>query len=419
MKNLFTLLFALFIASVSFAQGDCQNGRYFQPLFSDVTTTMAVEYGENANPTLLDPTARQTLYMDIYEPTGDTLSERPLMILAFGGAFVFGAKTSPDIVHLCNEFAKLGYVTAAIDYRLTSDLISQGSERLATMAVLKASHDMRAAIRYFYKDASVTNNYKIDTSRVFIGGVSAGALTALHTAYLDRESEIPAVIIPDTAGLGGIQGLSGNPGYSTKVAGVINLCGALSDVSFIEANDPVLVSLHGTSDGTVPYGEDIITLFSLNLSVSGSGAIHSHLDTANLNIDNTLYTWNGVGHTPFVSFTSIEPLYMDTTFRFVRDFLYEQQCGAAVAIEPTLTGIKIQAFPNPVQEDFYLKVSGKPVQQIHVQLFDALGRQIPIQTTSIGDIIRVKGSSIAPGLYVWKVVDENGRGLVSDKILVR
>lgn len=419
MKKLFTLLFILASAYLGFSQADCQNGRYFQPVFTDVTTTTEVPYGENANPTLLNPTARQALNMNIYEPTGDTLSERPLMILAFGGAFVFGAKTSPDIAYLCNEFAKLGYVTAAIDYRLTTDLVNLGSERLATLAVLKASHDMRAAIRFFYKDASLTKTYRIDTSRIFIGGVSAGALAAIHTAYLDELSEIPAVIAADTAGLGGIQGLSGNPGYSTQVAGVINLCGAISDVSFMKANDPVLVSLHGTSDGTVPYGEDVITLFSLNLAVSGSGAIHPHLDTANLNIDHALYTWNGAGHTPFLSFTSINPLYMDTTFRFVRDFLYEQQCGAAVAIEPSLSGIKIQAFPNPVQEDFYLKISGKPVSQVHVQLFDALGRQVPIQTTSTGDVIRIKGNGLTPGLYIWKVFNENGSGIANGKVIVR
>lgn len=419
MKKLFTLLFLLMTFYLGFAQNDCQNGRYFQPIFPDVTTNTQVEYGENANPTILNPTARKTLYMNIYQPTGDTLSERPLMILAFGGAFVFGSKTSYDIVYLCNEFAKLGYVTAAIDYRLTTDLLTQGSERLATLAVLKASHDMRAAIRFFYKDAATANAFKIDTSRIIVGGVSAGALTALHTAYLDKLTEIPAVIAADTAGLGGIPGLSGNPGYSAQVAGVVNLCGALSDVSFIEANDPYLVSLHGTEDGTVPFGRGIVTLFNLNLEVSGSHAIHRHLDTANLGINNAFYAWQGAGHTPFISFTSVNPLYMDTTFRFVRDFLYEQQCGASVAIESGLEKVSILGFPNPVEHDFYLKVSGKPVQDLKVQLMDALGRSIPIQISVHGDIIRIEGQTWTPGLYIWKVFDINGKILGTNKILVK
>lgn len=419
MKKLFTLISILWAFNFGQAQDDCQNGRYFQPVFSDVSTQLQVEYGENANPTTLNPNAQQTLYMNIYEPMGDTLSKRPLMILAFGGAFVFGAKTSPDIVYLCNEFARLGYVTAAIDYRLTTDLFTQGSERLATLAVLKASHDMRAAIRFFYKDAADSNAYRIDTSRIFIGGVSAGALAAIHTAYLDELSEIPAVIAADTAGLGGIEGLSGNPGYSTQVAGVVNLCGAIRDVTFMEADDPALVSLHGTEDGTVPYGEDVVTLFNLNLAVSGSGAMHAHLDTANLNIDHALYTWNGAGHTPFVGFTGVVPTFMDTTFRFVRDFLYEQQCGAAVAIEPLSPGLNVTAFPNPASGEFFLQFSATNTASIFVQVFDAMGRKIPIHTYSLGDRIKISGNDMPAGIYVWKVFDKNGRPLATNKILIR
>jgi predicted esterase len=355
--------------------------------------------------------------MNIYQPTGDTLSERPLMILAFGGAFVFGSKTSPDIVYLCEEFAKLGYVTAAIDYRLTTALISQGNQQLATFAVLKASHDMRAAIRFFYKDAATANSYKIDTSRIFIGGVSAGALAALHTAYLDQLNEIPSIIASDTTGIGGIEGLSGNPGYSSEVAGVVNLCGALNDVTLIEPNDPVLVSLHGTEDGTVPYGQDTVTLFNLNLEVAGSGAIHGHLDTANLNVDHALYTWQGAGHTPFVGFSGIVPTFMDTTFRFVRDFLYDQQCGAMVSIDPEQNAIAIQAFPNPSAGDFYLKFPTGISPQIQIHVFDAMGRKIPVQTNRRGDLLQIKCHQWTPGIYVWKVLDDTGKPIGSGKLI--
>jgi hypothetical protein len=417
MKKLFTLLCIVCSWGLGFAQDDCQNGRYFQPIFTDVSVDSDIEYGENANPTLLDPNARQTLYMNIYQPTGDTLSERPLMILAFGGAFVFGSKTSPDIVYLCEEFAKLGYVTAAIDYRLTTALISQGNQQLATFAVLKASHDMRAAIRFFYKDAATANSYKIDTSRIFIGGVSAGALAALHTAYLDQLNEIPSIIASDTTGIGGIEGLSGNPGYSSEVAGVVNLCGALNDVTLIEPNDPVLVSLQGTEDGTVPYGQDTVTLFNLNLEVAGSGAIHGHLDTANLNVDHALYTWQGAGHTPFVGFSGIVPTFMDTTFRFVRDFLYDQQCGAMVSIDPEQNAIAIQAFPNPSAGDFYLKFPTGISPQIQIHVFDAMGRKIPVQTNRRGDLLQIKCHQWTPGIYVWKVLDDTGKPIGSGKLI--
>ena len=56
-----------------------------------------------------------------------------------------------------------------------------------TETVVRAVHDYRAAIRYFKKDFSENGNiYGIDTSLIFAGGVSAGAITAVHVAYMDN-----------------------------------------------------------------------------------------------------------------------------------------------------------------------------------------------------------------------------------------
>ena len=64
---------------------------------------------------------------------------------------------------------------------------------------------MKISLRYFYKDASTTNCYRIDTNNVFVGGSSAGALTAIHMAYLDKSCEmepyIPLATINTMGGL--------------------------------------------------------------------------------------------------------------------------------------------------------------------------------------------------------------------------
>ena len=59
-----------------------------------------------------------TLKMDIYQPTSDTVTARPAIVWVHGGSFCCGNKSSPEIVDKASVFAKKGYVTVSIDYRL-------------------------------------------------------------------------------------------------------------------------------------------------------------------------------------------------------------------------------------------------------------------------------------------------------------
>ena len=262
--------------------------------------TNGIGFGENAQPTAADPNNVDSLFLDFYEPLNDTVQARPLIVLAFGGSFVFGSRVSPDIVDLCERFTKLGYVTASIDYRLSPELIFNGTTELGYRAVLKATHDMRAAIRHFYKDAQTTNAYKIDTTRIFIGGVSAGAIAATHMAYLDSVDTLPPLLSSIMPTVGGFEGLSGNPGYSSKVKGVINLAGGVGDTTWLNTGDVPIVSAHGTADDVIPYGTDTITLcLILILRFHGSASIEYRMDS--LGIENDLYTFVGAGACSFFS----------------------------------------------------------------------------------------------------------------------
>ena len=50
---------------------------------------------------------------------------------------------------------------------------------------------------------------------------------------------------------GGIEGNSGNPGYSSEVSGAILLAGAINTINFIDENDEPIVSVHSTDDNTI------------------------------------------------------------------------------------------------------------------------------------------------------------------------
>ena len=256
MKTTITLSIVLCSFCLNTVAQDCSTGRYVNEVFTTLNTTSDIQYGQNID---LNG-ASQNLLLDVYEPQGDTMLERPLIIWAHGGSFIGGSKTGADIKPLAEDFAKKGYVTASIDYRLGMENLFFGPDSVdATETVVRAVHDARAAVRFFKKDyAENSNTYRIDTNRIFFGGVSAGGIIAVHLAYLDRESEMPTYIDTSQAGLGGgLEGTTGNSGYKSNVRAIISSAGALRDTSWMQGHDTPIISFHGDIDGTVPYVDSL------------------------------------------------------------------------------------------------------------------------------------------------------------------
>ena len=78
---------------------------------------------------------------------------------------------------VCQGFAKRGFVTATIDYRLGIE--NQKTEVDYANALYRAQQDGRAAIRFLKKHAT---QYCIDTNKVFLTGSSSGSKTAMAIA---------------------------------------------------------------------------------------------------------------------------------------------------------------------------------------------------------------------------------------------
>tara|TARA_B100002051_G_C16737539_1_gene642172 strand:+ start:2161 stop:3300 length:1140 start_codon:yes stop_codon:yes gene_type:complete len=302
------------------AQDDCVDGRYMDPLFG-VEVSYGVEYGENVNEEFLFGNEYdQTLYMDIYEPVGDILEDRPLIFFMFGGSFVGGSRDSGYMVELCNSYASMGYVAVAIDYRLTPNLIFEANAQKAYEAVIKGIHDLKAAIRYFRMNDELYNDFRIDSDRIFVGGVSAGAIASLNAVYINQESEALSLVSQEYLdSVGGIEGNSGNPGYSSQAHGIVNFCGAIGDYSWIEQGDVPIVGMHGDQDGTVPYSDNSVTLFGLDVQVYGSYIVNQVMN--DLGNYSALHTYQGQDHVPFSSNN------MDFEIDFTSSFLYEIVCS--------------------------------------------------------------------------------------------
>ena len=335
----------IFIISFLVSQ-ECENNRYIDEIF-EIEIETWVEFGENVDYTWGFESNVQ-LYMDVYQPASDNLQQRPLVIFAFGGAFMFGNRNSADIVSQCESYAKRGYVAAAIDYRLTPSLAFDMSELNVYSAVIKGVHDFKSAVRFFRKNFEEGNEYRIDPNRIYGGGTSAGSIVAIHNAYLDENDySVPEVIWDILNDTGGIEGNSGNQGYSSLIHGVINLCGGIGNSIWIGENDQPIVSLHGTLDDVVPF-EGGINL--LGVYTEGSSVIHERM--LELGNSSNLWTFEGGGHCDFLSEIS-------TVNEYTSEFMYNIVCSddenisGDINLDSQINVLDIISVVNIILDDLY------------------------------------------------------------------
>jgi acetyl esterase/lipase len=225
--------------------------RYRDPIFDAVTVTSNITYGRAEN--LEGETV--TLLLDLYQPTGDTVTSRPAIVWVHGGSFCCGSKTSPELVDEATTFAKAGYVNVSIDYRLESPGCTGDFSNCAE-AIQEAAADAQTAVRFLRKKAAT---YGIDPTRIAIGGSSAGAITALNVGYSSSENQ------------------------ASSVRAAVSISGAQLLVGTISPGDAPALAFHCTTDFLVPYAWVVNTI-----------------DTAKeQGLDAFLETWDGTCHVPY------------------------------------------------------------------------------------------------------------------------
>jgi para-nitrobenzyl esterase len=411
MKKMHILIFC-FLIFVSAMNAQCGHGRFHNFVFSGSTLTSNITYGSNVK----YDGQTQALLMDIYEPTGDTASKRPLIIMAHGGSFLGGTKTGTDVVPLCKDLAKLGYVVASIEYRVGMLNFPLMDSTGAAAAVLRGVQDGRAAVRFFRKNIqSGGNTYKIDVNNIYFAGSSAGAFISLHIAYMDLASELPTYV--DTTkhkGInGGIEGLSGNPGYPSNVKAVINICGALSDTSFMKKGDIPVLSFHGDKDNTVPFGSAKITVgITPLLKVHGSASVTAKANQ--VGIVNCFTIYYGQGHVPYISNAAL----YDTTLTVSRNFLEHFVCGVPLDCKYTtkvVTGITsmdqettlILVYPNPSYSDVMIDLSPLNDNNIKVELMDALGCTVKVIQVINDTKVTIPRGNLSNGIYLIRITSKD------------
>lgn len=282
--------------------------RYLDMIFDQVEVQKDVTYGANFTVIavqLLGTSLREELKMDIYQPVGDTIAERPLVIMLHTGNFLplsvtglNASRTDSSVVEVCNRLARMGYVVASASYRTGwNPFAESATER--TLGLINAAYrglqDSRTCIRYFKRDkAESGDSYRIDTSRIVMWGQGTGGYISQAAATIDKFEDVVTTTMPVgkfTADLnadgvpdpmiipainGDIYGTSvglspggtipagdtlcrpNHVGYSSDFQMCVNMGGALGDISWLDEGDVPMIAFHVPLDQFAPYESKIL-----------------------------------------------------------------------------------------------------------------------------------------------------------------
>ncbi len=268
--------------------------RYLDPVFSAVETTYEVEYGQNTTVVLeqtLGP-LKIPLLMDVYQPAGDTATDRPLAILIHSGNFLpvsvngtnQGTRQDSALVYLATQLARRGYVAAVPDHRLGWNPVSPDAfVRRFTLinALYRGIQDVNTCARFFSRHA---DSFGIDPKKIMVWGDGSGGLLASSAAALDSFEEwlLPQFTNPgnptlplmvDEAINGDIYATTvgvvpaGYPfytegdtlchpnhvGFEAQVKLAVSMNGGIVDTSWMDGGEAACIAFHALPDPCLPY----------------------------------------------------------------------------------------------------------------------------------------------------------------------
>ncbi len=216
--------------------------------------------------------------MNVYIPKGAS-STTPFILFIHGGAWVSGDKNDVAIVQLA--LGKENIASASINYRFASETVHY-PELMA---------DVNRAVDYIVAHGK---DWNVDTNKIAIGGISAGAHMSMLYAYAyDMGNHIDAVI--SLAGPSNIADYTIlDASVKNKLIGGVNsmvgvdyVSGETLDQKFADAspinhikNIPTLL-VHGTGDTVVMYDQSV----KMNTALANAGVPHQLLSIPGANHD--------------------------------------------------------------------------------------------------------------------------------------
>jgi hypothetical protein len=213
------------------------------------------------------------------------------------------------------------------------------------------------------------------------------------------ESEMPDFIDMNGPGLaGGMEGNSGNQGYSSDVSGIISVAGALGDSDWIDETDEIPAMIfHGDADQTVTIDSAMFVLYGLLevTIIEGSNYIHQKMDEVGLT--HCYHITPGGNHVAYLGNAQEYLLTLNYSSHFMADII----CNKAISCSPISTALSESAksiqypFPNPCNDILRLTddySQGGTIHDMHGRVIE----QTPMGKQSISL------SHLSEGMYYLK-----------------
>jgi acetyl esterase/lipase len=202
----------------------------------------------------------EALRLDFARPAACAGQRIPLVIYVHGGGWTAGDKSGVFQTSYARMFFQLGFAVASINYRLSP-----------AWHFPAHIHDSKLAVRFLRSNA---DRFGIDSDRIGLWGGSAGGHLVSLMATADDQDGLEGAGLPgvssrpqavvDHFGPTDLTAFVVGTPYQTNT--IVNFLGChpldcpdlarqASPLSFVTADDPPLLIIHGDRDQTVPYSQ--------------------------------------------------------------------------------------------------------------------------------------------------------------------
>lgn len=425
MKYIITLFILISYSNIAYSQ--CDQPRYKEKIFDDITEITNVKYGSNIN----NQGNQQDLFFDVYMANIniDPLEKRPVIFFVHGGSYVGGRKEDSTIKRMCREFASRGYVSISLQYRLEKSesgveiepILQFADKNNWYKAIIRSVQDIRGSIRYIKYDVAENNNpYHIDTNNITLYGSSAGAIGVLHATYMDDSDELNINWTGSVNTLGGIEGNTSEHleyGSINTVRNLILCSGAITDVAWIgNKTDIDVIGFHHNFDYTVPYGHGCFVTAACHLGkFDGMKMYYPYLTNIGARIEQNII--DGLGHPA----DDLEP---ELVIEKAVAFMYASQCKYDTTIFVVPTSIKhktiseIKIYPNPTKSNFIIEIPTTYLDDITMQIYSLNGELIHQNYIEKNQKTYEFNSALNKGMYLIKITDSK-MNLSTQKLIIQ